>query len=400
MKPKLLHICYQFHPEMGYDVNLFVRFAHPGMEVKVLTSDNLDLWNMGAAEASRKDQYLKDEYNVEIVRLPSFKTGKRKAGVFIKGLNKAINSMNPDIVFYHGLESTTFAWSIFNQVGKRFVAADTHTLFGQFRDLSFLGNIYLKGFFKPLLVGNMKKWNCPVFYTAVENKRVLEWFGFPESQIFNNEICTDVELFRKVEVDRKDIFPEMLPDGKVILYTGKFDHFKQPGLILEALKKVEQDVDFALNVVFVGPENPEYQTSNIRNIFDNFNIKVLILPAVPNALLHRYYSAADIAVFPRQNTLSALDAQACGLPVIMESDETNRERLKEGGLCYESGNMADLGKKMLELLVDNGLRNRLSESGRDYMQNRYNYKKKITEIQEMLLSGFLTSRFNKNGAIS
>lgn len=400
MKPKLLHICYQFHPEMGYDVNLFVRFAHPGMEVKVLTSDNLDLWNMSAAEASRKDQYLKDEYNVEIVRLPSFKTGKRKAGVFIKGLNKAINSMNPDIVFYHGLESTTFAWSIFNQVGKRFVAADTHTLFGQFRDLSFLGNIYLKGFFKPLLVGNMKKWNCPVFYTAVENKRVLEWFGFPESQIFNNEICTDVELFRKAEVDRKEIFPDMLPGGKVILYTGKFDHFKQPGLILEALKKVEQDVDFALNVVFVGPENPEYQTSNIRNIFDNSNIKVLVLPAVPNALLHRYYSAADIAVFPRQNTLSALDAQACGLPVIMESDETNRERLKEGGLCYESGNMADLGKKMLELLVDNGLRNRLSESGRDYMQNRYNYKKKITEIQEMLLSGFLASRFNKNGAIS
>lgn len=400
MRPKLLHICYQFHPEMGYDVNLFVRFAHPGMEVKVLTSDNLDLWKMSAAEAARKDQYLKDEYNVEIVRLPSFKTGKRKAGVFIKGLNKAINSMNPDIVFYHGLESTTFAWSIFNQVGKRFVAADTHTLFGQFRDLSFLGNIYLKGFFKPLLVGNMKKWNCPVFYTAVENKRVLEWFGFPESQIFNNEICTDVELFRKVEVDKKDIFPEMLPDGKVILYTGKFDHFKQPGLILEALKTVEQDVDFALNVVFVGPENPEYQNPNIRNIFENSNIKVLVLPAVPNALLHQYYSAADIAVFPRQNTLSALDAQACGLPVIMESDETNRERLKDGGLCYESGNMADLGKKMLELLVDNGLRNNLSESGRDYMQNRYNYKKKITEIQGMLLSGFLASRFNKNGAIS
>jgi spore maturation protein CgeB len=84
----------------------------------------------------------------------------------------------------------------------------------------------------------------------------------------------------------------------------------------------------------------------------------------------------------------------------MESDETNRERLKDGGLCYESGNMADLGKKMLELLVDNGHRNSLSESGRDYMQNRYNYKKKITEIQEMLLSGFLSSRFNKNGVIS
>lgn len=400
MKPKLLHICYQFHPEMGYDVNLFVRFAHPGMEVIILTSDNLDLWNMNTAEVALKDQQLKEKYNVQIVRLPSFKTGKRKAGVFIKGLNKAINRINPDIIFYHGLESTTFAWSILNQTGRRYVAADTHTLFGQFRDLSFLGNIYLKGFFKPLLVGKMKKWNCPVYYTAVENKRVLEWFGFPESQIFNNEICTDVELFHKAEVDRNEIFPGMLPDGKVILYTGKFDHFKQPGLILEGLKTIEKEIDFPLNVVFVGPENPDYQNTNIRNIFDNSNINVMVLPAVPNAMLYQYYSAADIAVFPRQNTLSALDAQACGLPVIMESDETNRERLKEGGLCYESGNMADLGKKMMDLLLDGGLRGRLSDAGRDYMQDRYNYKKKMTEIQDMLLSGFLASRFNKNGATS
>jgi glycosyltransferase involved in cell wall biosynthesis len=150
----------------------------------------------------------------------------------------------------------------------------------------------------------------------------------------------------------------------------------------------------------VGHENPDYQNTNIRNVFDNSNINVMVLPAVPNAMLYQYYSAADIAVFPRQNTLSALDAQACGLPVIMESDETNRERLKQGGLCYESGNMADLGKKMMDLLLDGGLRGRLSDAGRHYMQDRYNYKKKMTEIQDMLLSGFLASRFNKNGATS
>lgn len=397
MKPTLLHICYQFHPEMGYDVNLFVRFAHPGLQVKVLTSDNLALWKMTSAEAAQKDALLKERYNVDIIRLPSFKTGKRKAGVFIKGLNKAIDAINPDMIFYHGLESTTFAWSVFKQTGKRYVAADTHTLFGQFRDLSFLGNLYLKGFFKPFLVGKLKKWNCPVFYTATENKRVLEWFGFPEAQIFNNEICTDIELFRKTEVNRADIFPEMLPEGKIILYTGKFDHFKQPGLILEALKTKAGEINDALNVVFVGPENPDYIDSHIRN-FDckNPNIKVLVLPAVPNTLLYQYYAAADIAVFPRQNTLSALDAQACGLPVIMESDETNNERLKKGGLCYKTGNVSDLGTKIMSLLNDDAQRSRLSSAGMNYMHERYNYKKKMTEIQEMLLSGFLASAFNKN----
>lgn len=388
MKTKMVHVVYQFHPEMGYDSNLFARFAHPDLEVIILTSDNLDLWNLSASEVKQADLKVEEQFGVEIIRLPSFKTGKKKAGVFMKGLNRKIEEINPEIVFYHGLESPTYAWSIFKQIGKRFITADTHTLFSQFKDVTFLGGIYLNIIFKPLIVNRLKKINAPMYYTALENKKVLEWFGFEANQIFDNEICTDVELFRKVDVKFKDFLPQTNFQGKVLLYTGKFDHFKQPEIILDAIKSIENEIDFKLDLVFVGPKNEEYQNNHFNKTFENELIQIHLLGPARNHELYQYYSAADLAVFPKQNTLSALDAQACGLPVIMESDETNQERLKMGGLCYEPGNIQDLATKILQLLKDDAMVKSLSVQGQKYMHERYNYQKKMMDIQEMLIERY------------
>lgn len=388
MKTKMVHVVYQFHPEMGYDSNLFARFAHPDLEVIILTSDNLDLWNLSASEVKQADLMVEEQFGVEIIRLPSFKTGKKKAGVFMKGLNRKIEEINPEIVFYHGLESPTYAWSIFKQIGKRFITADTHTLFSQFKDVTFLGGIYLNIIFKPLIVNRLKKINAPLYYTALENKKVLEWFGFEANQIFDNEICTDVELFRKVDVKFKDFLPQTNIQGKVLLYTGKFDHFKQPEIILDAIKIIENEIDFKLDLVLVGPKNEEYQNTHFNKTFENELIQIHLLGPARNHELYQYYSAADIAVFPKQNTLSALDAQACGLPVIMESDETNQERLKMGGVCYEPGNIQDLATKILKLLKDDQLVKSLSDNGQKYMHERYNYQKKMMDIQEMLIERY------------
>jgi glycosyltransferase involved in cell wall biosynthesis len=362
------------------------------LEVVILTSDNLDLWNVTAKDVQTADSRIEEQYGVEIIRLGSFKTGKKKAGVFMKGLNRKIEEINPEIVFYHGLESPTYAWSIIRQIGKRFITADTHTLFSQFKDVTFIGGIYLNLIFKPLIVNRLKKINAPMFYTALENKKVLQWFGFEENQIFDNEICTDVELFRKEEIQFKDFLPQTNFQGKVLLYTGKFDHFKQPDIILDAIRTIEDQIDFPLDLVFVGPKNEEYQNRHFKRTFSNKLIQIHLLGPAKNHELYQYYSAADIAVFPKQNTLSSLDAQACGLPVIMERDETNEERLKEGGLCYEPENVSDLGAQILKLLKDETLVKTLSEKGRNYMHERYNYKKKMTDIQEMLLQQYLETQ--------
>jgi glycosyltransferase involved in cell wall biosynthesis len=399
-KLKLVHVTYLFHPEMGYDVNHFARFVSPEVDMTILTSDKLDLWKTDAAQIAQKDRVFEQQYGVIVKRLPSFKTGAKKAGVFIKGLNSEIERINPDILFVHGIESPTYAHMLWKQSGRRYLASDTHTLFGQFADLSLPGKLYLKGLFMPLLVKKMVRNAYPAFYTARENKKVLQWFGIPEHLIHSNEICTDTAMFRKVEINPDELIKGLLPGGKMLLYTGKFDHFKQPELLVEAVRLVEKQIDCPLNIVFVGPENKSYAAEKLLLPFENPNIKVLVLPAVPNHQLNQYYSVADVAVFPRQNTLSSLDAQACGLPVIMEEDETNAERLEKGGLCYRSGDKQHLAEQILLLLKNNELRDSLAETGAAYMRERYDYSKKMADIQQWLIEDFRKSRFSKNRVTS
>ena len=397
-KIKFLHISYLFHPEMGYDINQFARFLKPDAEMIILASDKLDLWNITSSEIAEKDRAFEIKYGVKIIRLPSFKTSSKKAGVFLKGINSTIDAMNPDIIFYHGIESPTYFYSVWKQCGKRYIAADTHTLFSQFSGISLFGNIYLKLFFMPILVRKMVKNNCPVFFTAKENKKVLQWFGFKENRIFNNEICSDTDLFKYTPVDPHQLIQGLLPNGKIILYTGKFDDFKQPELIVKAVRLIENKIDFSLNLVFVGPENKHYTNEKLMIPFSNQNIKVIVLPPVANQSLHQYYSAADIAIFPKQNSLSCLDAQSCGIPVVMEEDATNMERLAKGGICYEKGNLKDLAEKLLELLINESLRKKLSEEGAAFIKKNFSYGKKMEEIQDWLIADYKQFKQNKQVA--
>lgn len=108
-----VHIAYHFHPEMGYDVNYMARYKPDHCRMVVVTGDNLSLWKTDAEGIKPLDARFTAETGTEIIRLPSFKTGNKKAGVMLRDLNKTLNKLNPDIVFYHGLESVSFGPSLF-----------------------------------------------------------------------------------------------------------------------------------------------------------------------------------------------------------------------------------------------------------------------------------------------
>jgi glycosyltransferase involved in cell wall biosynthesis len=116
----------------------------------------------------------------------------------------------------------------------------------------------------------------------------------------------------------------------------------------------------------------------------NSDLNIILLKSKPSNELHEYYSAADFAVFPLESTLSSLECQACKLPVIMEDNPTNCQRIKMGGLTYISGNISDLSGKMQMLINDPILRKRLSKDGFDYVCQNYDYFKSLAQMEEVL----------------
>ncbi len=160
---------------------------------------------------------------------------------------------------------------------------------------------------------------------------------------------------------------------------------KAPHLILEALEKIKAQLNIKTTVLFIGFQDENYMNKIFRPLISG-KTNVIIEPALPSDMLFRYYSAADFAVFPLESTLSSLECQACRLPVIMQWNVTNEQRLRKGGLFYDKGNISDLADKILLLINDFSLRERLSEDGSSYVSQNYDYLKNLRQMENYLRS--------------
>ncbi len=386
---KILHIEDRFHPEMGYQLNFFSKYHNPEDELIILSSTSFSLWEGSDARQIMevKDKEFERKYNVKIIRIPARLDRKGKYNIWLKGLIKAILEINPDIVYTHAIETYTSIRVILSRkVRKNFViVSDTHSLLNQFSsDLRFRLAFW---FYKKIIISLVNRNNIRVFYTTEENRIILcEHYQIKRNLIESALIGTDSsvyyydEKFRTSEREKLTIGPEDF----VLLYTGKFSNTKQPHLILEAISYIKDRIKRKLWLVFVGAADQKYMNEYFKGTINTDLIKTLILPAVKNTELYKYYSMADLAVFPKENTLSALDVQSCRLPVIMEDDFTNRERLSAGGKLFEKNNTADLGNQILSLIDNPAELKSLASAGQQFVLENYDYKAIIKKMESVL----------------
>src|SRR5699024_1833755 len=98
-------------------------------------------------------------------------------------------------------------------------------------------------------------------------------------------------------------------DAFVILYAGKLDESKGGKLLAEALREPLK-TDRAVVFLVVGNTSGSYG-AEVETLFQTSKNRVLRFPTQRYADLAPFYQAADLAVFPRQCSLSFYDVQAC-----------------------------------------------------------------------------------------
>lgn len=386
---KVLHIEDRFHPGMGYQINFFARYHKPVYEFSILTSDSSRLWTAHGdnQDLHKVDESFGKENDVSIHRLPAAMDRGSRQNLWLKGLIRAIKKLNPDILYVHTIESYSSIRILLSRktLSNHVIFFDTHTLLNQFGEgIKF--RIYL-WFFRNIVSKRIVKYDARVFATVPENRMILEKeYGIPADRILYSPIGTDLSLFKYDPHEGSQLREKerISKDAMVLLYTGKINERKNPHLILEAVSIIEKQVKKSLYIYFVGAKDEDYFERKMKSGFSNINICVKFVPAVPVSELYKWYSMADFAVFPDENTLSALDAQVCRLPVIMQEDLTNAERLTFGGLTYRKGDLKELGERILKLMEDRGLRQKLGSEGEAFIKANYDYRRIVNKMESDL----------------
>lgn len=373
----IVHIEDFFHPEAGYQLNVLAKYmALKGHKVTILTSELEKIPEYLISFFGKEDIYAKDSAymsatGVKIVRLPIIKYLSGRT-IWRHNLDNVLTAVKPDIVFVHG-NDTLSGIKYISKLGKLPFAliSDSHMLLMASKNpLSKLFQLW----YRLCITPRIKKYNLTIIRTQNDDY-VERYLGIPLSQCPYIPLGSDLLLFRADAENRKSfrIQYSINEEDFVIIYAGKLDESKGGKLLAEAFLET-LPVSKSIVLLVVGNAVGEYG-NEIEALFGKSQNKILRFPTQTYANLPPFYQAADLAVFPKQCSLSFYDTQACGLPVIAECNNINQDRLShQNGITFEPGSISDFRAKLADMInMNSDNYKQLSANSRRYIADNYNY---------------------------
>ena len=176
---------------------------------------------------------------------------------------------------------------------------------------------------------------------------VVRFYGVQSHKVKICSLGVDTDLFRPLSDDssqkaRAKIRRQFgISESDILcIYTGRFSQAKDPLCLAQAINfLINKGMPFRGIFIGDGPQKEAIQGCK----------ECYVHPFVPFNKLPQFYWAADICVWPRQESTSQLDAIACGLPIILSNRVEVRERIEGNGLLYEEGDTQDLARKICTL---------------------------------------------------
>ncbi|GEM87156.1 glycosyltransferase family 4 protein [Meiothermus granaticius] len=167
--------------------------------------------------------------------------------------------------------------------------------------------------------------------------------------------------------------PSPWPSGKRrLLHVGRLGEEKSVDVVIRALAEIRQESDAHLALVGIGPQQEELaQLSAELGLSEH----VTFVGRVPYDRIGGYYRMAELFLFASTTETQGLvvwEAEAMGVPVVAVRAEGVMDGVDPGasGYLVEVGDHRAMAAKALEVLRDEGLRQRLSLGARSFADRR------------------------------
>lgn len=197
------------------------------------------------------------------------------------------------------------------------------------------------------------------------------FLGVPRKLMEVLPLGVDTELFSPIATeaqhrDRAELRQRLgFSEHEIVcIYSGRFTQDKNPAVLAEAIQKL-QSMGEPYRGLFVGNG---IQADLIREYGG-----CVLHPFVPVTDLPRYFRASEIGVWPTQESMSMLDAAACGLPIVVNDTLRAIERIDGNGLTYRLEDSNDLVRALLALRPES-TRESLGRYGAEKMKGQFSWR--------------------------
>ncbi len=197
--------------------------------------------------------------------------------------------------------------------------------------------------------------------TCGEARLLHRTFGLSGADIAVVPAGVDLDLFRPdAPPGGDDLDGVVTGEAPLLLFVGRLQPLKGPEVAVATLAHVREQVPDARLLVVGGTSGSGSGRSGpdeLRLLAEELGISdaVGLLPAMPQERLAGLYRRADVVVVPSRSEtfgLVALEAQACGTPVVAADVSGLRYVVGAGGIRVPGHDPADHARAVVEVLTD------------------------------------------------
>jgi glycosyltransferase involved in cell wall biosynthesis len=386
-----------FPRNMGYLGTMLPKYlARLGAEVHYVATDLPPYWQIPAMREQYADLIGREWLQPGLVRehegytvhvLPHMRIGTQMR---MRGLQATLRTIRPDVVYSLtavGILPLQCAWYCATTGACLFTGS--HMLASGFplarharpwRTLAGLRTLLLRWIPGRLISLVSKKCYAPTVDCA---EIATRFFGVPRHKVEVLHLGVDTDVFFPVgdaaslDERRRTRAGLGFSDAEVVcIYTGKLTPEKNVVLLAEAVAGLAQrGVRMRLLCVGAGPH---------WDVLEKMP-GVRLLAFRPYTELGALYRAADLAVWPTNETTSMLDAAACGLPIVVSDGVIYRDHVEGNGLIYRMNDREDLERALTEL-ADGERRARLGAAGARKMREHFSWlahaRRRLADFQQ------------------
>ncbi len=384
---KILYVVDYYQPQLGYSEYYLPReLKKLGHTVWILTSNyyypfpNYEQ-SSGKILGPRKQQT--GERIIEGIRVIK---EQMKFEVFTRAIffnhHAYLDRLRPDIVIVNksaGFNTIRMA-QLKDKYGYKLLSYDAHLPSGFYA----VGNIWVKRVFYflfRLFFARLLNAKVDQFVAVQEETITIMKHFYGQKNIVHIPLGTDTGRFRYSAEARNEVRRKlgMKSTDFVIVYSGKIVETKGITILCQAHALLVKKYP-SLKTILVGNGPDEYLQKCFAHLSDDERKSIYLLGFQHTKNLYKYYSAADVGVWPLEESTSMNDLAACQRPFICNHTIGAKVRLSnKNALIYKKGDEKDLAKKIEYLINNRAESKKMGRRGYDLVIKRLSWSSIVKE---------------------